>query len=72
MIYERIGKLKGGLCLVKAGGLLEVEIGECRDRLEDSLHAVRAALDEGFVVGGGFALVKASLQLDDSQCENEY
>lgn len=72
LIYERIGKLKGGLCLVKAGGLLEVEIGECRDRLEDALHAVRAALDEGFVVGGGFALVKASLQLDDTKCDNEY
>ena len=56
LIEERIGKLKGGLCIVKSGGLSEVEIQECRDRIEDSLFAVRAALEDGYVIGGGFAL----------------
>lgn len=56
LIEERIGKLRGGLCIVKAGGLSEVEVRECRDRIEDALFAVKAALDKGYVTGGGFAL----------------
>jgi chaperonin GroEL len=67
-IEERIGKLRGGLCIVKAGGLSEVEISECRDRIEDSLFAVRAALEDGFVIGGGLALLNASRDLDLSDC----
>lgn len=63
-IEERIGKLKGGLCIVKAGGLSEAEVSECRDRIEDAFFAVKAALDEGYVTGGGFALYQASLSLD--------
>jgi chaperonin GroEL len=60
LVEERIGKLKGGLCIVKSGGLSEVETQECRDRIEDSLFAVRAALEDGYVIGGGFALYQAS------------
>ena len=64
LIEERIGKLKGGLCVVKAGGLSEVEVKECRERIEDALFAVRAALDQGYVTGGGFALYQAAIMLD--------
>ena len=67
---ERIGKLKGGLCLVKAGGFSEAEVKECRERIEDALFAVRAAIDEGYVIGGGFALIRAGMALDDSICPN--
>jgi chaperonin GroEL len=56
-ILERIGKLRGGLCIIKSGGLSEVEAKENRDRIEDALFAVKAALEDGYVVGGGFALV---------------
>ena len=64
MMEERIGKLKGGLSIVKAGGLQESEVKECRDRVEDALFAVKAALEEGYVIGGGFALMQASMALD--------
>lgn len=60
LIKERIGKLQGGLCIVRAGGYSQVEVQETRDRLEDALSAVQAALEQGYVVGGGFALLKAS------------
>ena len=73
MIEERIGKLKGGLCLVKAGGLQEAEVKECRDRIEDALFAVKAAIQEGYVIGGGFALLQACQNLNpDETCENEW
>ena len=70
---ERIGKLKGGLCIIKSGGLSEVEMNETRDRVEDSLFAVRAAIEEGYVVGGGFALASVSrdLLIDESVSEME-
>ena len=60
--------MRGGLCIVKAGGLSEVEISECRDRIEDSLFAVRAALEDGYVIGGGLAVLNASKHLDISGC----
>lgn len=66
LLNERIGKLKGGLCVLKAGGISAVEIQETRDRLEDSLFAVKAALSDGYVVGGGVALVLASKQLNET------
>ena len=68
---ERIGKLQGGLCVIKAGGISKMEIQETRDRIEDSLFAVRAALKEGYVIGGGLALVKASENLDYSLAINQ-
>ena len=48
---------------MKAGGLSDVEISECRDRIEDSLFAVRAAIEDGYVIGGGLALFNASKDL---------
>ena len=62
-LMERIGKLKGGLCIIRAGGLSEVEMQETRDRIEDSLFAVKAGIQDGYVLGGGFALIAASRDL---------
>ena len=59
-IQERIGKFRGGIAIVKAGGRSEIEMQECRDRIEDSVCAVKAAIEEGVVVGGGAALFYAS------------
>ena len=59
-IQERLGKLKGGLVIVKSGGLSEVEMQESRDRIEDSLFAVKAALEDGYIPGAGQALYQAS------------
>lgn len=55
---------------MKAGGLSKVEMQECRDRIEDSLFAVKAALDEGYVVGGGYALLRAAQEME-VETENE-
>jgi chaperonin GroEL len=49
-----------------------VEIQECRDRIEDAVFAVRAALEDGYVIGGGFGLIQCSQYLDFSLCENIY
>ena len=63
IISERVSKLKGGLLVIQPGGRSKVETDECRDRIEDSVSAVRAALEEGFVPGGGAALLHASRSL---------
>lgn len=63
-ISERISKLKGGLVMISPGGTSELEVSECRDRIEDAVCAVSAALKDGFVVGGGAALLHASKVLD--------
>lgn len=63
-ISERISKLKGGLILVQPGGRTELEVSECRDRIEDAVCALQAAVKNGFVVGGGAALIHASKVLD--------
>ncbi len=52
------------MAVVRAGGRTEVEMNEIRDRLEDSLYAIRAAMEEGIVIGGGAALLYASRNLD--------
>lgn len=59
-LQERLAKFKGGIAIIKAGGSSEVEMNECRDRIEDAVHAVRAALEEGVVIGGGCALLYAA------------
>ena len=71
MIEERIGKLKGGLCIVKAGGHSEVEVSEQRDRIEDALCSVKAGIEDGYVVGAGLGLYLASKKLDDSNLPHE-
>lgn len=65
-LNERIAKLSDGVAIVKVGGATEVEMKEKRDRVEDALHATRAAVDEGIVPGGGVALIRASAGLAET------
>ncbi|RZI72470.1 MAG: chaperonin GroEL [Pseudomonas sp.] len=63
-LQERLAKLVGGVAIIKVGGLSEVEVKERKDRVDDALHATRAAVEEGIVPGGGTALLYASKVLD--------
>jgi chaperonin GroEL len=63
-LLERIAKLSKGVAILKVGAASEVEIKEIKDRIEDALNATRAAVEEGIVVGGGVALLKAQKVLD--------
>lgn len=69
-LQERLGRLTGGVAVIKVGGASEVEVGELKDRIEDALCATRAASDEGIVPGGGSALLYASRRLNDLQGAN--
>lgn len=69
-MQERLGKLTGGIAVIKVGGASEVEVGELRDRVDDALCATRAAVDEGIVTGGGVALLLASKALDKLKGDN--
>jgi chaperonin GroEL len=62
-LQERLAKLAGGVAIIRVGGASEIEVKERKDRVEDALHATRAAVEEGVVVGGGVALVRASKKL---------
>ncbi len=62
-LQERLAKLAGGVALIKVGGATEVEVKERKDRVDDALHATRAAVEEGIVPGGGTALLYASTAL---------
>src|SRR3546814_7923063 len=55
-LQERLAKLAGGVAVIKVGGATEVEVKERKDRVDDALHATRAAVEEGIVPGGGTAL----------------
>jgi chaperonin GroEL len=70
-LQERLAKLSGGVAIIKVGGSTEVEVKERKDRVDDALHATRAAVEEGVVPGGGVALLRAAKALDDLQPENE-
>jgi chaperonin GroEL len=59
-LQERVAKLAGGVAVIRAGAATEVEMKEKKDRIDDALHATRAAVEEGVVVGGGVALLRAS------------
>lgn len=63
-LQERMGRLTGGVAIIKAGGASEVEVGELKDRIQDALCATRAAAADGIVVGGGSALLYASRRLN--------
>ena len=63
-LQERLAKLAGGVAVIKVGGASEVEVKERKDRVDDALHATRAAVEEGIVSGGGTALLYASKVLD--------
>jgi len=69
-LQERLGRLTGGVAVIKVGGASEVEVSELKDRIEDALCATRAASDEGIVPGGGVALLYASKALDDIKGQN--
>lgn len=69
-LQERLAKLSGGVAVLKIGAATEVEMKEKKARVEDALHATRAAVEEGIVPGGGVALIRASKKLDDLNDEN--
>jgi chaperonin GroEL len=73
LLHERLAKLTGGVAIVYIGAATEVEMKEKKDRVDDALHATRAAIEEGIIPGGGVALLRAgrSLNLDSIQTENE-
>lgn len=70
-LQERLAKLSGGVAILYIGAATEVEMKEKKDRVDDALHATRAAVQEGVVVGGGVALVRAVSALDNLKGENE-
>jgi chaperonin GroEL len=70
-LQERLAKLAGGVAVIRVGGSSEVEVKERKDRVDDALHATRAAVEEGIVPGGGVALARASLILAKLKSDNE-
>lgn len=70
-LQERVAKLAGGVALIKVGAATEVEMKEKKARVEDALHATRAAVEEGIVPGGGVALIRAKLAIKDLKGDND-
>jgi chaperonin GroEL len=70
-LQERLAKLAGGVAVIKIGAATEVEMKEKKARVEDALHATRAAVEEGIVPGGGVALLRAITSLDNLKLEDE-
>jgi len=70
-LQERLAKLAGGVAVIKVGGSSEMEVKERKDRVDDALHATRAAVEEGIVPGGGVALLYATRSLDGVTGANE-
>jgi len=70
-LQERVAKLSGGVAVIKVGAATEIEMKEKKARVEDALHATRAAVEEGVVPGGGVALVRAQKALDKLEGANE-
>jgi chaperonin GroEL len=70
-LQERLAKLAGGVAVIRVGGATEVEVKERKDRVEDALHATRAAVEEGVVPGGGVALLRAIKSLEGLNVEND-
>ncbi len=69
-LQERVAKLAGGVAVIKVGAATEVEMKEKKARVEDALHATRAAVEEGIVAGGGVAYIRARVALDELKGEN--
>ncbi len=69
-LQERVAKLAGGVAVIKVGAASEIEMKEKKARVEDALHATRAAVEEGIVAGGGVALVRAQASLDGVKGDN--
>jgi chaperonin GroEL len=70
-LQERLAKLAGGVAVIKVGGASEIEVKERKDRVDDALHATRAAVEEGIVPGGGTALLYATKALEGLKGEND-
>jgi len=70
-LQERLAKLAGGVAVIRVGGSTEVEVKEKKDRVDDALHATRAAVEEGILPGGGVALLRAVQALDNIQAANQ-
>jgi chaperonin GroEL len=70
-LQERLAKLAGGVAVIRVGGATEVEVKERKDRVDDAMHATRAAVEEGILPGGGVALLRASRALSRLRPEND-
>ena len=70
-LQERLAKLAGGVAVIRVGGATEVEVKERKDRVDDAMHATRAAVEEGIVAGGGSALLFASRVLESLKGDND-
>ena len=70
-LQERLAKLAGGVAVIRVGGATEVEVKEKKDRVDDALHATRAAVEEGIVPGGGVALIRAQKAIDTLKLEGD-
>jgi chaperonin GroEL len=70
-LQERLAKLAGGVAVLRVGGATEVEVKERKDRVDDAMHATRAAVEEGIVPGGGTALLYATESLKKVRADND-
>ena len=70
-LQERLAKLAGGVAVIRVGGATEVEVKERKDRVDDAMHATRAAVEEGILPGGGVALLRASEELKKVRTQND-
>ncbi len=70
-LQERLAKLAGGVAVIRVGGATEVEVKEKKDRVDDALHATRAAVEEGILPGGGVPLLRAARALESVKGEND-
>ena len=70
-LQERLAKLVGGIALIKVGAATETEMKEKKARVEDAMHATKAAVEEGIVAGGGVALLRAGVALDELALEGD-
>jgi chaperonin GroEL len=70
-LQERLAKLAGGVAVIRVGGATEVEVKERKDRVDDAMHATRAAVEEGILPGGGVALLRAVKALEQLKSDND-
>jgi chaperonin GroEL len=70
-LQERLAKLAGGVAVIRVGGASEIEVKERKDRVDDAMHATRAAVEEGILPGGGVALLRASEVLKKLRTQND-
>jgi chaperonin GroEL len=70
-LQERLAKLAGGVAVIRVGGATEIEVKERKDRVDDAMHATRAAVEEGILPGGGVALLRAGKAIEKLKGKNE-